>query len=271
MSYIEHYSINKKGRDFVVGDIHGMFHWLTALLKEVNFDESKDRLFCVGDLVDRGPHSIKVKEFLKKKWFHSVRGNHEDMIINRIFDYAMDWLDKLTDDQVFQMRTEFSKLPIAIEVDTSYGMIGIVHAEIPDFIDDWKTFRLELSYDQNAKDEAMWGLSRLKDIQYFQTVSDYETLTSEQKREFLIRKYRDHVKNINYTFHGHSVIATPVKRSNQFFIETGAVFKNMGTFNKGCLTMVDFTHEDKFDVYKYSNFDGLYYEKTTVEEGFAIY
>ena len=46
---------NATGRDFVVGDLHGMFSHLEALLNEVAFDESADRLFSVGDLIDRGP------------------------------------------------------------------------------------------------------------------------------------------------------------------------------------------------------------------------
>jgi len=46
---------NREGRDFVVGDIHGMFGHLRMLLKQVSFDAEVDRLFSVGDLVDRCP------------------------------------------------------------------------------------------------------------------------------------------------------------------------------------------------------------------------
>ena len=54
---------NPDGRDYVVGDIHGMFHHLEVLLNDIGFDEDCDRLFSVGDLVDRGPHSARDRDF----------------------------------------------------------------------------------------------------------------------------------------------------------------------------------------------------------------
>ena len=48
---------NARGRDFVVGDVHGHFDTLERLLEAVDFDASADRLFSVGDLVNRGPAS----------------------------------------------------------------------------------------------------------------------------------------------------------------------------------------------------------------------
>ena len=44
-SRIQRYSMNTKGRDFVVGDIHGAFNHLLTELASVNFDYGKDRLF----------------------------------------------------------------------------------------------------------------------------------------------------------------------------------------------------------------------------------
>lgn len=271
MAQIEKYSVNTKGRDFIVGDIHGMFSWLIDLLKKINFDGEKDRLFAVGDLVDRGPESNKFQSFMKKKWFHSVRGNHEDMIINREYEYGMHWLQDLSDKEVHEVRNEFSKLPIMIEVETTYGKIGIVHAEVPDYIDDWNTFKLELAYNGDAKHEAMWGRTRITDIDYLLEASDTDIKTPEFQRNILLQKYRDNVKNISYTFHGHSVIATPIKRGNQFFIDTGAVFQYRGLFNKGALTIIDFTNENKFELHRYSNFGKEVYEKMDIETGMMLY
>ena len=49
--------MNENGRDLVVGDVHGCFRTLDHALSEFGFDPSRDRLFGVGDLVNRGPHS----------------------------------------------------------------------------------------------------------------------------------------------------------------------------------------------------------------------
>lgn len=63
--YYAKYRANILGRDFVVGDIHGEFSKLSKLLSLVGFDEHSDRLFSVGDLVDRGPESRQVEHWLK--------------------------------------------------------------------------------------------------------------------------------------------------------------------------------------------------------------
>ena len=47
-----HHSVNRKGRDFIVGDLHGCVDALRYLLREIAFDPASDRLFSVGDLVD---------------------------------------------------------------------------------------------------------------------------------------------------------------------------------------------------------------------------
>jgi serine/threonine protein phosphatase 1 len=78
---IKHLPVNEKGRDFVVGDLHGCWHLLKALLDHVNFDPTNDRLISVGDLIDRGPENLKCLELLdESSWFHCVKGNHEEMM-----------------------------------------------------------------------------------------------------------------------------------------------------------------------------------------------
>ena len=49
---------NGRGRDLVVGDIHGHFETLRHALAELEVGEG-DRVFSLGDLIDRGPHSIR--------------------------------------------------------------------------------------------------------------------------------------------------------------------------------------------------------------------
>lgn len=78
-AYVHRYTQNTIGRDFAVGDIHGMFRLLQTELDGIGFDPLVDRLFSVGDLVDRGPDSELALEWIAKPWFHAVQGNHEDM------------------------------------------------------------------------------------------------------------------------------------------------------------------------------------------------
>ena len=68
---------NERGRDFVIGDIHGCLDAVERLLEKSSFDRTKDRLICTGDLTHRGPDSLGCLQLLEEDWFLSVRGNHE--------------------------------------------------------------------------------------------------------------------------------------------------------------------------------------------------
>lgn len=65
----------------VVGDSHGCIDELTELYSKLEH-ESLDEIWCVGDLVDRGPDSGAVIDFLREKGINSVFGNHEQSITN---------------------------------------------------------------------------------------------------------------------------------------------------------------------------------------------
>lgn len=78
---IKTFEANTAGRDFVIGDLHGALSVLVNLLASLKFDPLVDRVFSVGDLVDRGPDSLGCLELLKEPWFHSVLANHEQMML----------------------------------------------------------------------------------------------------------------------------------------------------------------------------------------------
>jgi len=66
-------------RIFAVGDIQGCYDPLCRLLDKVKFDPNQDRLWSVGDLVNRGPHSLEVLRFCHAlgESFLTVLGNHD--------------------------------------------------------------------------------------------------------------------------------------------------------------------------------------------------
>ncbi|WMY97367.1 MAG: symmetrical bis(5'-nucleosyl)-tetraphosphatase [Arsenophonus sp.] len=68
---------------YLIGDIHGCYDELQMLLKKVNFSKNKDTLWITGDLINRGPYSLKVLRYLKKidKNVKIVLGNHDINLI----------------------------------------------------------------------------------------------------------------------------------------------------------------------------------------------
>ena len=69
-------------RVLVVGDIHGCFDELQALLKASGMDaERGDVVVAVGDLVTKGPKSKEVIQWLRENGHFAVLGNHDQMLL----------------------------------------------------------------------------------------------------------------------------------------------------------------------------------------------
>ena len=205
MTY-EEYPINKKGTDYVVGDIHGEYQKLISQLYRIGFDKEKDRLFSVGDLIDRGPDNLKCLGLIEEPWFHAVCGNHEDMMLTSSpywYPNGGDWHHSEVENASSEIKKHYNRLfkkakalPYAITVYTEYGSVGICHAQPP--TNDWEDVAMGNCSHYHIQ-EMMWGRSDVKNV-------------------------RPPVDNVTYTVHGHTPCKKPIINQNRIFIDSGAVF-----------------------------------------------
>lgn len=64
---------------YAIGDIQGCYHAFMALLKLIAFDVKHDKLWLVGDIINRGSGSLEVLRwcYTHQESIHMVLGNHD--------------------------------------------------------------------------------------------------------------------------------------------------------------------------------------------------
>lgn len=73
--------------DYAIGDVQGCYDSLQGLLEVIDFDDSSDQLWFVGDLVNRGPQSLAVLRFIHALPIPAniTLGNHDLHLLARLF------------------------------------------------------------------------------------------------------------------------------------------------------------------------------------------
>lgn len=225
------FSRNTQGRDFVVGDIHGHFSTLEDMLTAVSFNTEKDRIFSVGDLIDRGPESARVVEFLNYDWFHAIMGNHERMLLDssnepNIYHSWTEhnggaWWKDIPAKLQPRLREIINRLPLAFEIDSPVGRVGLVHADIPPNCT-WQTFVKHLDK-EGYSEFALWSRQRYKQLQLMG---------------------RTHpIQGIDLVIFGHTPVERITHSANIYYIDTGACYPTEKQL--GHMTLLQITPELK--------------------------
>ena len=156
------HAANTAGRDFVVGDLHGCVDALRYLLREIVFDPACDRLFSVGDLIDRGSQSEEALALLDKPWFFPVLGNHEEALC-LVAEGSMrrgawealggDWARAVPDRILRAYARRLRTLPLVRVVGSGSRRFNVLHAEF--FGDD---AALDAGFfTERAHQQLLWG------------------------------------------------------------------------------------------------------------------
>lgn len=127
-------------RRIFVGDVHGHYDALMRLLDAIAPD-ADDQIYFVGDLIDRGPKSAQVIDFVRQHGYGCVMGNHEQMLLEAFPDSKVSqqllqaWLQSggyttvasyATPESLLENLVWLQSLPTYIDL----GDIWLVHAGV---------------------------------------------------------------------------------------------------------------------------------------------
>lgn len=84
----------------VIGDVHGCYNELMVLMEKLPYT---DNICFVGDLIDRGPDSKKVVDFIIENNYNCVLGNHEEFV-NSIFQEKDGKLQSIEENYIVWLR-----------------------------------------------------------------------------------------------------------------------------------------------------------------------
>ena len=191
--------------------------------------------------MDRGPDSAAAEQWLAYEWFHACRGNHEQLALDAVDPEQFDlwvrfngggwWVD-LEPERQQRLRSDFSTLPLAMEVETDTGLVGIVHADVPPGLG-WDAFiDLIESGNADAMLYSLWSRNRIQGLGAIGAVSG----------------------RAERIYCGHTPTRRTVQLENVCYIDTGAVYAAEG-YRNARLTMMEiqprrqvefavFTHPD---------------------------
>lgn len=200
-------SENMLGRDIFVGDIHGYYDTFLKGLEALGFNSEIDRVFSVGDLIDRGPDSLACLRLLNNDWFFSCIGNHEQLFYKKIFtsnnkiNISAKWQRNLSNSEVEECYSLIHKMHLAISIKNTKNTIGVVHAGVP-FKYSWNQFIDEL----NAK--------HVKTIAF--ALSDRNVTHQKQT-----------ISGVDHVFIGHQGLDCIKFFGNQICIDTAVFVENL--------------------------------------------
>jgi len=170
MKLVTHQTIapNSAGIDWICGDVHGHLSVLQDKLKRSGFHCGVDRLFLLGDLVDRGPDSEATLNWaLSTEAVFSILGNHELMFLARFQNEAYRvkhrliggaWADNLSFSAYRRLAERCAReFPLSMTVPWGHHTVGLVHAQSP--FDNWRQLQ-DAVYSEKLAINCTWPWDR---------------------------------------------------------------------------------------------------------------
>jgi serine/threonine protein phosphatase 1 len=248
---------------YIIGDVHGCYDTLMALVAKLPKDA---KLIFLGDLIDRGPKSRQVIEFVRNGGYDCVQGNHEQLMIDEIEvainGFSNNWTpnggdtclesykgfeDQLYDD--IEWAKELPRLIVNSDYKDKMGRTLVLsHAPVLDFMEYYFDIRKKIENGaftehelidfehtvSNGEELMIWNrnIPKKEQTQYF-NVCGHNPIDS-----FVFDRYNDYkTSDIDKCITPDKIVIDTLRGYAN--IDTGACYKDCGMY-RGVLTALEF-------------------------------
>lgn len=170
--------------------------------------------------MDRGPFSMACLKLLRMPWFHAVRGNHEQHLIDHLQDphhvksFDERWLRQQA--YTFSQRQKFASewlptlmaLPLVIAVGEGRRRFQVVHGEL-------------LEEGQPVTDEMIDNWAFSDPVKSEKRAMQGRILLTTHRKGGRVRRAHD-PSHMSPTYCGHTIVGAPFKLAGQVFLDRGA-------------------------------------------------
>ncbi len=208
------------GKIYIIGDVHGCYKTLCALIKRL---PKNARICFVGDLCDRGNSSKEVIEFVKLNDYDCVLGNHESFYIegvenileaSRIDENTTYWLNRCGGEKTIE---SYKKDGILDEITLKVHLNWISQLPLYKEYKDIKTEdgRYLVVSHSHIYNKWEYRNSHENSIEY----SDFTNTV-------LFSRYKNCDNEEIFNVFGHTPTSTPIMEKHKASIDLGCIYTN---------------------------------------------
>jgi len=195
-------TLDAKKRVFVIGDLDADLPKFERALASVNFNAANDILFALGDVIDRGAHSVALLQRFKELGVYMTLGNHEHMMLESVLaqnsGYHALWVEnggrwhyELSEAERMDVCLQLLNCPLSYLIEYAGMTIGLSHT-VPQ---NWHWQNIPRNHSQ-AVTGLLWDRSITKQGKVL------------------------HNQGVDFSIHGHNSTPRPYWIGNTYHIDT---------------------------------------------------
>lgn len=203
---------------YVIGDIHGCYDDMIALISKIETADAEAIIYFVGDFIDRGSKVFETIRWMQEHItedgkYQTVRGNHEQMAIEYIRNYNRWYAENIegAEPEVLQKHSFMleasmprSHYDISQVFQDHIKGSGIGHYLLPQDLKPYLDFFDSLPYNKKLEIETVWGVKMIFRIVHAYYEHNMLAENAQHNSNLWLRMDCGNLESDEILVHGHT-------------------------------------------------------------------